>query len=274
MKVTLTSMIRNLEKLGLNTNEAKVLDALFRLGPSGVSDIHSFSSVPRNKIYEILGRLAESGVVEVQPGRPLLYRVSNPEKIVTDLVEEYARAGEEIKGTVKELESNRKEVDPAYAWVVKGREAARRRLADLIYSAVKEIFMIGGLHSGYITQVSSSLKAARDRGLITRAVCMVSPMETISPDISVNGMVEYRTIRDFSKGSREMDRRDMEIMHGFRDTAGYGCVAIIDEAMVFNIVDEGRYPEKVTGILIRAPGAPRIQKGTIERILSLYTRKL
>lgn len=272
--VTLTSTTDNLVRLGLNSNEAKVVDALFQLGPSGVSDIHDFSGVPRNKVYEILGKFSEKGIVEVQPGRPLLYRVSTPELLVSNLVNGYLNAGEEIKGILKELESSRGDEDKAYAWVVRGREAARRRLADLIFSAKIDIFMIGGMYSEYISKVTSALKAAKDRGVNFRAVCMVSPMETNSPDISNSGLVEYRTLRDFSKGNLEFDRRDLEIMNGFRDTAGYGGVAIIDESIAFNIVDEGKFPERVTGILIKAPGAPRIQKGTIERILSLYTRKL
>lgn len=272
--VTLDSLTNNLMKLGLNSNEAKIMDALLNLGPSGASDLHSYSGVPRNKIYEILDRFSERGMVELQPGRPLLYRVANPDTFIADLVDNYKAAGEEIKGKLNELRMRREDTDSAYAWVVKGREAAKRRLADLIYSAEKDIFWIGGFPSEYIASVTSALKAAKQRGINTRPVCMVRPMETGRKDIVKNGVVEFRTIRDFSKGDIEFDRRDMEIMGGFRDTAGYGGVAIIDESMAFNIVDEGKFPDKVTGILIKAPGAPRIQKGTIERILSLYTRKL
>lgn len=267
-------MINDLIKLGLNANEAKIIEALTFLGPSGAFDIHNYSGVPRNKVYEILEKFARKGYVEIQPGRPMLYRISNPDAIVSNLVEEYRKAGDEVKSALKELQAENEDHDAAYAWVVKGREAARRKLADLIYSAKEDIFMIGGFPSQYLSHVISSLKAAKERGVATRAVCMVRPMESNSPDIDSAGIIEYRTIRDFSKGNVEFDRKDMEIMSGFRDTAGYGGVAIIDESAAFNIVDEGKFPEKVTGILIKAPGAPRIQKGTIERILSLYTRKL
>lgn len=267
-------MISDLMKLGLNANEAKVIEALTYLGPSGAYDVHRYSGVPRNKVYEILERFGKNGYVDIQPGRPMLYRVSNPDNIITNLVEDYRRAGEEVKSALRDMQPGTGDADTAYAWVVKGREAARRKLADLIYSAESDIFMIGGFPSEYVNHVSSSLKAARERGITTRAVCMVKPMEANSPDIVPTGIIEYRTIRDFSKGNIDFDRKDMEIMAGFRDTAGYGGVAIIDESVAFNIVDEGKFPEKVTGILIKAPGAPRIQKGTIERILSLYTRKL
>jgi hypothetical protein len=48
---------------------------------------------------------------------------------------------------------------------------------------------------------------------------------------------------------------------------------IIDESLAFDIVDDGKDPRSIAGIVIKAPGIPRIQKATVERILGLYTRK-
>lgn len=46
----------------------------------------------------------------------------------------------------------------------------------------------------------------------------------------------------------------MKIMGGFMDSSSYGGVAIPDEEIAFNVADDGKYPGKVTGILINAPG--------------------
>lgn len=265
----------NLVKIGMSENEARILESLFISGPSGASDIHSKSGVPRNKIYEILNRLAEKGIVEIQPGRPVLFRAPNPEQIVKSYVGNYRKAGEEILEYLRSIKENHEEDDEAaYAWVVKGKERSKRRLAELLYAAKTDIFMISGYPSEYVDHVVAPLKAAQGRGVNTRAVCMVRPMETLREDVGKNQNVEYRTVKDFSKLQGQMDKYDMKIISGFRDTSSGGGVAIIDEKMAFNIVDEGRIPSKVTGMLIKAPGAPRIQKGTIERILSLYTRRL
>ncbi len=272
--VTVDSPLSNLEKLGLNSNEAKIVHTLILMGPSGVSDVHGSSGVPRNKIYEILDRFVERGLVEMQPGRPVLFRIANPDAFVNGLVNDFVSAGNEIKGMLAQLDPERGGEDAAYAWVVKGKEASKRRLAELVYSAENDIFMIGGYPSEYIQHVKSALKSAVKRGIKTRAVCMVSPMESNRPDLEPDSVIEWRTARMGSPEGEVPDRNDMKILAGFRDTASHGGVAIIDEAVAFNIVDEGKLPEKVTGILIRAPGAPRIQKGTIARILSKYTRKL
>ncbi len=51
-------------------------------------------------------------------------------------------------------------------------------------------------------------------------------------------------------------------------------MVVIDELIAFDIVDDGKDPKKATGIVFRAPGIPRIQKATVERIIGLYTRKV
>lgn len=56
--------------------------------------------------------------------------------------------------------------------------------------------------------------------------------------------------------------------------SGGGAMVIVDETIAFNIIDDGTDPKRATGILIKAPGIPHIQKATVERILALYTRTL
>jgi hypothetical protein len=50
-----------------------------------------------------------------------------------------------------------------------------------------------------------------------------------------------------------------------------GAMVVIDENMAFDIVDDGWDPKKASGIVMKAPGVPAIQKATVERILALYT---
>ena len=265
----------NLVRLGLNKNEAKVLETLFSLGPLGATDINRHSGVPRNKIYEILDKLSRTGIVEVQPGRPVLYRASEPKTVVENIVDGYRKAGEEVKDFLLKLQSSPAiEEDPAaYAWIVRGKEAVKRKLAELVYSASSDLFMVGGFPNQYLDHVISAIKAAGQRGVHTRAVCVVNPMDTLRDDITNRTVIEYRTPKGPSGGG-QLDQHDMKMIEGFRETAKHGCVTIVDERVAYNVVDESPQQERVSGILIKAPGAPRIQKGTIEKILGLYTRKI
>ncbi len=79
------SSIDHLMGLGLNKNEAKALDALISLGPTGASDVHKYSGMPRNKVYESLERLTRCGMVDIQQGRPMLYRAMGVKALINNL---------------------------------------------------------------------------------------------------------------------------------------------------------------------------------------------
>ena len=102
---------------------------------------------------------------------------------------------------------------------------------------------------------------------------MIRPFEDveISPDDST--VIEFRTVKT-SKLAQKIDVYDEKLIESFRSMSGHGAMVIIDESTAFDIIDDGKDPKKVAGILFRAPGIPRIQKATVERIMGLYTRKL
>jgi sugar-specific transcriptional regulator TrmB len=279
----LSSSVEHLSKLGLNTNEAKALDALIALGPVGASDVHRFAEIPRNKAYESLERLAARGMIEVQKGRPTLYRAIGAKGVIDQLLESYEKEAKEALSVLEKKQEEQTRDDSgdagdseAYAWMVRGEQGVKRRLAELVYSAKSDIFTIGGYPPKYLVAVKTALKAASRRGVKVRPVCMVRPMLTLS-DLSLDderSIIEYRTIKTLQTLESKMQPFDEKIMMGFRGTAGVGGMVIIDEEVAFDILDPGKDPRRVSGLLIKAPGIPRIQKATAERILTLYTRKL
>lgn len=277
-----SSSIEHLARLGLNTNEAKALDALIALGPVGASDVHRYADIPRNKAYESLERLAERGIVEVQKGRPTLYRAIGAKGVIDHLLESYQKEASQALNVLEQKEEEAQEDveeingSEAYAWMVRGELGAKRRLAELIYSAKSDFFAIGAYPPKYLLAVRSALKAASKRGVNVRPVCIVRPTLSLS-DLSIEDdktIIEYRTIKSLQTIESRMQPYDEKIMMGFRGTAGVGGMMIIDEEIAFDILDPGKDPRKVSGLLIKAPGIPRIQKATAQRILTLYTRKL
>jgi sugar-specific transcriptional regulator TrmB len=274
------SSVENLVKLGLNRNEAKALDALITLGPVGAADVHRFAEIPRNKAYESLEKLATRGMVEVQKGRPTLYRAIGAKVVIENLLETYEKEAKQALGVLEKKQEQVREdeggtdISSAYAWMVRGEQGVKRRLAELIYSAKTDIFAIGGYPPKYLLSAKTALRAASKRGVKTRPVSMIRPMLTmddVSPEEA--SVIEYRTIRAFQSLQSKMLPLDEKILAGFRGTSGLGGMVIIDEEIAFDILDDGRDPKKVAGILFKAPGIPRIQKATAERILQLYTRK-
>ncbi len=104
---------------------------------------------------------------------------------------------------------------------------------------------------------------------------MVGPMLSLDDrSQEEKSVIEYRTIKAIQTLESRMQPYDEKIMMGFRGTSGVGGMMIIDEEVAFEIFDPGKDPRKVSGLLIKAPGIPRIQKATAERILTLYTRRI
>lgn len=267
-----------LMRLGLSKNDAKALDALIALGPSGASDVHRYAEIPRNKAYESLERLVNKGMVEVQNGRPTLYKAIGVKTIVDHLVDGY---GNEAKQALAVLQRKQEEsVDSGpdavgtSAWVVRGEPGVKRRLAELIYGAKSEVFAIGGYPPKYPLAVKTALKAAAARGVKTRVVSMVSPLEDIEVSSDDRTVVEFRTVKTSPTLKMKLLPFDEKIVGTFAGMSGQGGMVIVDETTAIDIVDPGSDPKKATGIVIRAPGIPSIQKATAERIVGLYTRKL
>ncbi len=271
----------HLIRLGLNGNEAKALDALIALGPSGAADVHRHTGMPRNKAYESLERLSSRGIVEVQPGRPMLYRASEARLVIDNLVESYGREAKEALTALEErqdsgpLGSAEPEGVESYAWMVKGERAVKRRLAELIYEAKRDIFGIGGYPPKYLLAAKTALKAASKRGVVVRPVSMIRPTQDVgSLPRDDKSVIEFRTVKSLPTLRLRIQPFDEPIINGFVNMSGEGSMVIVDETMAFDIIDEGIDPERVAGVLMKVPGIPRVQKATVERILALYTRKL
>ncbi len=274
------SSTEHLIRLGLNRNEAKALDALIALGPVGASDVHKYSEMPRNKAYEALERLASRGMVEVQNGRPTLYRAIAAKTIIDNLTESYGNEAREALGVLlrkqeefageEDLEGSAK----ASAWMVRGEQGVKRRLAELIYGARSDVFSISGYPPKYATSVRTALKAAAARGVHARTVSMIRPTEAYDVPLDQKTFIEFRTVKTSPTLRMRIQPHDEKLVGGFAGMSGFGGMVIVDEEVAFDIVDDGTDPKKVAGIIFRAPGIPAIQKATVERILALYTRKL
>jgi sugar-specific transcriptional regulator TrmB len=263
--------------LGFNKNEARALDALISLGPAGATDVHKYSGMPRNKAYESLERLAGRGMIEIQQGRPTIYRAISARSLINNLAEDYSKVAKEALALLERKQEDAREgtdadLQKASAWVVRGELGVKRRLAELIYNAKFDVFLTGGYPPKYPLAVKSALKAARKRGIKVRAVSIIRSFEypEVSSDDSL--VVEFRTIKTSLK--QKVEAYDQRLIEGYRSFSGNGCMAIVDDATAFDIVDDGRDPFKITGIVFRALGIPGIQKATVERVLGLYTRKI
>ncbi len=211
-------------------------------------------------------------------GRPALFRAIGADVIVNNLLEEYQREAEEVLGELKRREESQRDAgeEDASAWMVRGERAVTRRLAELVFAAKSDVFSISGFPAKYPLSARTALKAAAKRGVHVRPVCMIRP--TVDYEITPKdapSVIEYRTVKALSSlVNKPIDPYDEKLISGFSHMSGLGAMVIIDESLAYDIMDDGKDPERAVGIVIKAPGVPRIQKATAERILGLYTRRI
>ncbi|MBM3234353.1 hypothetical protein FJZ19_04655 [Candidatus Pacearchaeota archaeon] len=85
------------EDIGLTKREIKVYIALLELGSTSVGNILEKTQIPSSKIYEILRKLQDKGLVSyVKIRNKRKYQAANPKSILTFLNEKRARIAESI----------------------------------------------------------------------------------------------------------------------------------------------------------------------------------
>ena len=269
----MTDIRDHLLKIGLSENEAKIIECLITTGVASASDIHCETHIPRNKIYETMERLANSGFVEIQPGRPVLFKLNDIERILSLIVDEKRKSVERVVQFYKSQIQEKTEKDDTLAWIVRGRGAIMIQLSNLANSASTSIFMFGGYQNSYIEHVALMVKNITKKGVGVRLVSMLKPTEEPPDSKNRIKLIEYRTIKLSIVKSGKLDEHDAKIVSGFEQTSSQGCAMVIDESLAFNIVDSDEDPSKARSILFKSPGVPIIEKGTIERIISVATRR-
>jgi len=98
-----------LEQLGLTEYEAKTLTSLFKLKEAEAPEISRNAQVPKTRVYDVLERLTNRGMIIEIYGRPKKYRVVEPNKVFDELLNEKKQElkkleerANKLKGTIVE----------------------------------------------------------------------------------------------------------------------------------------------------------------------------
>ncbi len=112
-----------LEKLGLTKGEIKVFLALNKLGESSIGPIGKESKVSKSKMYDILDRLIEKGLVGYVIKEGTKYFVPNDPNMVVEYVE---RKEQELAKTKEEIEA-----DILPQLILQRASAVKKRIAEM-----------------------------------------------------------------------------------------------------------------------------------------------
>lgn len=128
-------MINSLKKLGLSRYEAQAYIGLNKIIEGNAEDIAKSSGLPRSRIYDILNDLEKKGFVEIERGRPLKYKVVDPNIIFKKKKDELIEELEASENSLREIYSNEVSEIQAPVWLIHSNENILQREVEIIKNA-------------------------------------------------------------------------------------------------------------------------------------------
>lgn len=133
------NMITYLRELGLSEYEARTYRALCQTSPLTAYEAAQQAGLPTSKIYQVLGKLEEKGLV-------LCLQEQNRKRYIPQELEEFAAAyryqmEKTLSGLEEEGQKLRKDNQVAYIWNIKGYQEIIDKARQMIGSARKEILI-------------------------------------------------------------------------------------------------------------------------------------
>ncbi|MDH7597146.1 MAG: helix-turn-helix domain-containing protein [Methanothrix sp.] len=182
--------IKALRDLGLTEYEARVYTALTRLKAGIASEIHQISGIPRPAVYGALKRLVMRGIVEVQPSKPMRYRVADPAAALERLKSSFMTDAEAALHALEEVYSSDsfgRGEEEIGIWVHQGAGRVYEKVIEVLSRAERDLLIInpsllesmGDLYNIFL-HVNEFVRNMLDRGVSIRAVC---PRDTAVWDI-------------------------------------------------------------------------------------------
>ena len=96
-------LIEEIQKLGLNSYEAKVYLALLERASLSVSEVSKLSKVPRTRVYDVLNDLVTNGLASLKPGKYKKYSAADFDVFKEKLVRQIDKQGLERKNAIEKV---------------------------------------------------------------------------------------------------------------------------------------------------------------------------
>ncbi len=151
--------VETLMKLGWSEYESKTYAALVKEGLSTASHIAKNSSVPSNKVYQILDRLSSNGFVNKIQGKgsPTLYVAKPPEEVLSIVKKDFESLVEEAQIALGEIQERQRWREFPHAFTITSRGELTAQLKLLIDRADEEIVLmldtLSELNNGRLIQL-------------------------------------------------------------------------------------------------------------------------
>jgi len=186
-----------LQKLGLNSYEAKVYAALVGLGPTTATALSAEAAVPRTKVYQALRRLEEGHWITVSKGRPSTFIARYPRDVVEQRRSLFCSEVDELSDTLTLLYDRQIENEALDALLIRGIDSISAKMLEMVDRARRSVTIMGTFTSpDEITRLNKRIRKANGKDVTARVIASFPSDGTLLEGDSVDVMEAFRPVKN------------------------------------------------------------------------------
>ena len=136
------------EYLGLSEYEAKIYVSLIEAGQAKARTLSVLSGVPRTKVYSVLRKLIDMGLVIEIPGEPRRFSPTPPRIALRSYLQSYQDTVQSLSSLISTLEDtfrkakNKENLRRSSIWTISGREETLRKIQEMLAKANRFVHIV------------------------------------------------------------------------------------------------------------------------------------
>jgi len=136
------------EYLGLSEYEAKIYVSLVEAGQTKARTLSILSGVPRTKVYSVLRKLIDMGLVTEIPGEPRRFSPTPPRIALRSYLQSYQDTVQSLSSLISILENafkkarNKEEMRRGLMWTISGRKMTLKKIQEMLAKAKKSVHIV------------------------------------------------------------------------------------------------------------------------------------
>jgi len=136
------------EYLGLSEYEAKIYVSLVEAGQTKARTLSILSGVPRTKVYSVLRKLIDMGLVTEIPGEPRRFSPTPPGIAFRSYLQSYQDMVQSLSSLISTLEDafrkarNNESMRRGLMWTINGREMTLKKIQEMLARAKRSVHIV------------------------------------------------------------------------------------------------------------------------------------
>lgn len=125
--------------LSFTEYESRLFSSFVKLGAAEVKELSLDSGVPRNKLYSLIKKLENEGLISLLSVEPKKYKIINLKSFVNKKIKEKEERLKELKNSFKDIKNLENEEQFVFS-LIKGQKAIMNKIVEINKVVEREVF--------------------------------------------------------------------------------------------------------------------------------------